>query len=57
MEFFNWKMCLFTIFSREEKKKNNTGKRGRKKFLDEVTGLFSMPVSGGGVPCKYNKYL
>lgn len=42
-------MFVYNIFERGEEK-NNTEKRGRKKFLDEVTELSSMPISGGGVP-------
>ena len=42
-------MFVYNIFEREEEK-NNTGETGKKKFLDEVTGLSSMPISGGVPP-------
>ena len=44
-------MFVYNIFEREEEKIIWENK-GRKNFLDEVTGPSSMPVSGGGVPYK-----
>lgn len=50
-------MFVYNIFEREEEK-IIWGNKGRKKFLDEVTGPSSMPVSGGGVsPIKRSKFL
>ena len=41
-------MFVYNIFEREEEKIIWENKGGGKKFLDEVTGPSSMPVSGGG---------